>query len=395
MRSDDDTLRDLPGWPEFDEEMAEVAARVLRSGRVNYWTGGEGRAFEAEYAEHLGARHAVAVANGTVALELVLRALGIGAGDDVVVPSRTFIGTASAVVAVGARPVCADVDEATQGLTVASVERVATARTRAVIAVHLGGWPVDVPALRAWAQDRGVKVVEDCAQAHGAALGGRPVGTLADAAAFSFCQDKILTTAGEGGLVVTDDEEVFERVWSAKDHGKSIDAVFHREHPPGFRWLHDTFGTNARMTEVQAAVGRVALRRLPGWVATRRRHAARLTELLSPHPALAVPAPSAGVHPAYYRWYSLLRVEALAEGWSRDRVVAEVAARGVPCLSGSCPEIYLERAFPPQWRPRERLPVARRLGETSLALLVHPTLTDTDIERSAAVVADVLDSAIR
>ena len=385
----------MPSWPHFDEEQVAAAAAVLRSGRVNYWTGGEGRAFEREYAGHLGLPHAVALANGTVALELGLRALGVGPGHDVVVPSRTFVATAAAVLTVGARPVFADVDETTGGLTVATVEAVATPRTRAVVPVHLGGWPVDVPALLAWARAHRsgagpVAVLEDCAQAHGAVLHGRPVGSLGDAAAFSFCQDKVLTTAGEGGLLATRDDGVADRVWAAKDHGKSRAALARDDHGPGFRWVHDSVGTNARMTEVQAAVGRVALRRLPAWVATRRHHAATLTGLLGTHPALRVPAPPAGVEPSWYRWYAFVRPEALAPGWDRDRVLAELLDRGVPASVGSCPEVYRERAMSGVWDSCARHPVARRLGETGLALPVHPTLADADVARCAEVVADVL-----
>ena len=383
----------LPPWPQLDEEMVDAAAAVLRSGRVNYWTGDQGRSFEAEYAQHLGIRHALAVANGTVALELALRAVGVRPGDEVVVPSRTFIATASAVVAVGARPVCADVDRETQGLSVESVAEVITARTTAVVPVHLGGWPMAIRELCTWARGRGLRVVEDCAQAHDALVGGRHVGTFGDAGAFSFCQDKILTTAGEGGLVVTEDEVAFDKAWSYRDHGKSRDAVFQRQHPPGFRWLHESFGTNWRMTEVQAAVGRVALRRLPRWVEARREHAGLLSAALGDLPMVRVPHPTGGVQPSWYRWYAFLRPDALAPGWNRDRVVAAVTERGVPCFAGSCPEIYKEAAFPETWRPPAPFPVARELGETSIALLVHPTLSTSDVQRSAQALAEVLVTA--
>ncbi|HXG09740.1 MAG TPA: DegT/DnrJ/EryC1/StrS aminotransferase family protein [Gemmataceae bacterium] len=381
-------------WPHFGEEEIQAAARVLASGKVNYWTGEEGRRFEEEFAEASGRRHAVAVANGTLALELALYALGIGPGDDVVTTCRTFIASAACAVMRGARPVMADVHPVSQNLTAETIRAALTPRTRAVIVVHLAGWPCDMDPILELARERGLKVIEDCAQAHGAFYKGRPVGSFGDAAAFSFCQDKILTTAGEGGMLVTDDEAVWERAWAYKDHGKSYHAVYRRPHPPGFRWLHEGFGTNWRLTEVQAAVGRVVLRKLPGWVAKRRRHAALLNERLANHPALRITLPPEDVYHSYYKYYVFLRPERLRRGWTRDRILAAVAAEGVPCFAGSCGEIYLEKAFD-GLRPVRPLPNARRLGETSLMFLVHPTLSEQDMHDTCDALEKVLAEATR
>lgn len=383
----------MPPWPSFAPDEIEAAARVLASGKVNYWTGDEGRRFEAEFAASVGLPHAIALANGTVALELALAVLGVGEGDEVVTTSRTFIASASCAVMRGARPVCADVDRDSQNLTAASVEAVLTPRTKAIVAVHLAGWPVDMDPLLALARDRGIAVIEDCAQALGATYKGRPIGSMGEAAAFSFCQDKILTTAGEGGMLAMRDETLWERAWAFKDHGKSHEAVYRREHAPGFRWLHESWGTNWRLSEVQSAVGRAQLAKLPGWLATRARHAARLRACFARIPALRVPAPGPEVAHAYYKFYAFVRPERLAPGWDRDRVMAAIAAEGVPCLSGSCSEIYLEKAFPPAWRPAERLPIARELGETSLMFLVHPTLADADVEDVCRAVEKVFAAA--
>ena len=381
-------------WPVFGEDERCAVDRVLRSGKVNYWTGGETRAFEREFAEACGCRYGVALANGTVALELALNVLGIGAGAEVVVTPRTFIASASAIVLSGARPVFADVDPDSQNITAASIEAVLSPRTRAIIAVHLAGWPCEMGPILELARVRGLKVIEDCAQAHGATYEGRPVGSFGDVAAFSFCQDKIMTTGGEGGMLVTNDESLWKRAWGYKDHGKSYDAVFNREHPPGFRWLHESFGTNWRMTEMQAVLGRIQLGRLEDWVERRRRNAAILTERLRPIPAVRVTAPPAEIGHAFYRYYAFVRPERLAEGWSRDRIMAEITRRGVPCFSGSCSEIYLEQAFEARGlRPAARLPTARLLGETSLAFLVHPTLGEGDLARAADIVGSVLEAA--
>jgi dTDP-4-amino-4,6-dideoxygalactose transaminase len=386
----------MTNWPVFDDEQIAAAAAVLRSGRVNYWTGEEGRAFEAEFADAVGGRYGIALANGTVALELALRGFEIGAGDEVVVTPRTFLATASCAVACGATPVFADVDPVSQNITADTIRAVLSPRTRAVIAVHLAGWPCDMEPIATLCRERGLKLIEDCAQAHGATYRGRPVGSLGDAAAFSFCQDKIMTTAGEGGMLVTNDRTLWSRAWAYKDHGKSFEAVYERQHPPGFRWLHESFGTNWRMTELQAAIGRVQLRRLPAWLEHRRRNAAILAERLQGVAALRLTRPPNHAGHAYYKYYAFVRPDRLAEGWDRDRLLAAITARGVACFSGSCSEIYREKAFDGTgMAPPERLPVAQALGETALMFLVDPTLTGIDMEHTADVVEEVFAQAAR
>lgn len=383
-------------WPCFEADEVEAAAAVLRSGKVNYWTGEEGRHFEREFAEMVGCRHAIALTNGTVALELALYALGIGPGDEVVTSSRTFIASASAVVMRGAKPVIADIDRGSQNLTAETVRKVLSPRTRAIIAVHLAGWPCDMDPLMELARERGLKVIEDCAQAHGASYKGRMVGSLGDVAAFSFCQDKIMSTGGEGGMLTTSDPALWERAWAFKDHGKSFEAVFNRDHTPGFRWLHKSFGTNWRLTEMQSAIGRVLLTKLPVWVEQRRRNAAILAEGLGNFPALRVPLPPADIGHSYYKFYSFVCPERLREGWSRDRILEAIVANGIPCFSGSCSEIYLEKAFSDAGLgPSERHQIARELGETSLMFLVHPTLNQVDMVDTCRVVANVLAEACR
>jgi dTDP-4-amino-4,6-dideoxygalactose transaminase len=367
-------------WPHFPADEIAAATACLSSGKVNYWTGMEGREFEKEFAAFSGCSHAIALANGSVALELALYALGIGPGDEVITTCRTFIASASCIVMRGAIPVLADVDPVSQNITVDTIRPLITPRTRAIICVHLAGWPCDMDPINALACNHGFKVIEDCAQAHGATYKGRPVGSLGDVAAFSFCQDKIMTTGGEGGMLTTNDEALWRRAWEFKDHGKSYDAVYNREHQPGFRWLHESFGTNWRLTEMQSAIGRLQLRKLPEWTRIRNRYAATLTEAFSRIGALRVtPVPSEIGH-AMYKYYVFVRPERLAPGWDRDRIMNAINAEGIPCFSGSCSEIYREKAFADAgYGPAERLPVAQGLGETSLMFMVHPTLSDEDM----------------
>lgn len=383
-------------WPLFADDELAAAEAVLRSGRVNYWTGEEGRSFETEFATYVGVPHAVAVANGTVALELALRSTGIGPGDDVIVPARTFIGTATAVVAVGARPVIADVDRESGLVTAETLANALTPETRAVIVVHLAGWMCEMDAIMELASARGLTVIEDCAQAHGATWRGRAAGSFGHASAFSFCTDKIMSTCGEGGMLVTGDEGVWRRAWEYKDHGRDPDALERARSEGGheFRWVIGSFGTNWRMTEVQAAVGRVQLAKLDEWVAHRRSNAAVLDESLATVPGIRVTVPPEDVRHAYYKYYAYIRSELLLPGWDRSRILMEINQRGVACAQGICPEIYLEKAFADRgWAPGQRLAVARELGETSLMLQVDPTLSDKDMRMAAGVIADVLGEA--
>jgi hypothetical protein len=366
---------------------------VLRSGRVNYWTGEEGRRFEEEFARAVGCHYGVALANGSVALEAALRAVGVGPGDDVVVTCRSFVASASSVVLVGARPIFADVDPESQNITAATVRKVLTPKTRALIAVHLAGWPCDMDPLMELAKEHRLAIIEDCAQAHGATYRGRPVGSLGHVAAWSFCQDKIMTTGGEGGMVTTNDETISKHVWSYKDHGKSYDAVHASSRGTGFR-LHESFGTNWRMTEMQAALGRVMLQKLTRWVEARRRNAEILTRGFRELAALRVTEPPSHVAHSYYKYWAFVRPERLRRGWGRDEVVAAVNDAGVPCLAGNSQEIYREHAFvEARLGPRERLPVAARLGETSLMFMVHPTLGHVQMDATVRAVRTALERA--
>jgi len=384
----------LAPWPHFTRDEIETVAGVLESGKVNYWTGDHGRLFEKEYGESIGTKYAVAVANGTVALELALYAIGIGPGDEVVVTSRSFIASASCVVMRGAIPVFADVDADSQNMSADSIARVLSSRTRAIIVVHLAGWPCDMDSITALAHQHGLKIVEDCAQAHGGTYKGQSVGSMGTISAFSFCQDKILTTGGEGGLVCTNDEELWNRAWSFKDHGKSFAAVYKHVHAPGYRLLHESFGTNWRLTEMQSALGRVLLRKLPERVARRRENAALLNSALSRIVSLRVTIPPDEIGHAYYKYFIFVRPENLKTDWSRDRIMEAINAEGVPCFAGYR-EMYLEKAFPAEWKPSQPLSIAQQLGETGLLFLVHSTLSDADMFDTCRAVEKVMEEATR
>ena len=379
-------------WPYFPESVVAAAASVLRSGKANYWTGEEGRNFEREFADYCGAKYAIAVANGSVALELALRALDIGRGDEVIVPSRTFIASASCALVRGATPVFADVEPVSQTLEVESLPHLLSPRTKAIMAVHLAGWSCDMDPILEFAREHSLHVIEDCAQAQGATYKSHFAGAMGDVGAFSFCQDKIMSTGGEGGMVVTSDSRLWERMWSYKDHGRDYAAT--KVAPSSaFRWIHGSFGTNFRMTEMQSAMGRVQLKTLDAQLEARRRNARVLTEHFRRIPGLRLTLPPPEIGHAYYKYYAFLEPELLASGWGRDRVLAAICAEGVPCGVGSCSEVYLEEAFPPSMRPGARLPNAHKLGETSLMFQVHPTLTPQNIQETCLAVERVMHAA--
>ena len=372
----------FPPWPAFTAEEADAVQRVLLSNRVNYWTGDECREFEREFAAYVDAKHAIALANGTLALDLALKALDIGVGDEVIVTPRTFIASISSVVTAGARPVFADVDPDTQNLSATTIEAALTPRTRAIVVVHLAGMPADMDPIMNLADAYGLKVIEDCAQAHGASYRGRPVGTIGHVGAWSFCQDKIMTTGGEGGMVTTNDESLWRRMWSYKDHGKSWEAVYERAHPPGFRWLHESFGTNWRMNELQGVIGRIQTGRMPDWHATRVRHANAIWAAARQIDWLRVPPVPETVEHAAYKCYVFVRPDRLPRDWDRDLILESLLTEGIPAYTGSCSEVYLEKAFENTgFRPSARLPNAQALGETSLMFLVHPTLENHHIDQ--------------
>lgn len=385
-------------WPSFTQEEADAVSQVLLSNKVNYWTGQECRQFETEFAEWADSKYAIAMGNGTLALDVALQALDIGAGDEVIVTPRTFIASISSVVNAGATPVFADVDEATGNITPESIAAALTAKTKAIVCVHLAGWPCDMNGIMALAEQHNLYVIEDCAQAHGARYKGRSVGSLGHIGAWSFCQDKVMTTGGEGGMVTTNDEQLWRKMWAYKDHGKSYAAVYETEHPPGYRWLHESFGTNWRMTEMQAVLGRIQLTRMPDWTAKRTANAQAILDTCAKWEAkgyLSVPrleeSPQfADSTHAYYKLYVYVQPDNLPEGWSRDRIIEEINKSGVPCFSGSASEVYLEKAFDNTGlRPESRLPVAKQLGETSLMFLVHPTLTEDEIKQTLQAIDSV------
>lgn len=388
-------LAPLPSevWPYYAEDEIAAVVQCLETGRVNQWTGPYVASFEAAYERHVGSGRAIALANGSVALELALMAFGIGPGDEVIVTPRSFVASAACVALVGATPVFAEVDRDSGNITAESIARVITPRTQAVIPVHLAGWPADMPAIMNLARHHGLKVIEDCAQAHGATIDGRPVGFFGDAAAFSFCQDKIISTGGEGGLTLFQDEKAFTWARSFKDHGKNFGLATAPADPGSFRWLHEQIGTNWRMTSMAAAIGELQLGKLAQWQIIRERNAAIWADALSPIAGLRVPKPGPRYRSAFYKFYCSVDREGEEGARLRDEIIRAAHREGIRAFMGSCSEVYREKAFSHLSVPT--LPVAQHLGQTSVMLEIHPTLDETRLRLRAARLAEIIAQVLR
>ncbi len=377
-------------WPSFSEEEVTAVSEVLRSNKVNYWTGQEGRMFEQEFAAFTDCNHAVAVANGTLALDLALTCLNLEKGDEVIVTSRTFIASISSIINAGAIPIFADVELDSQNISARTIQTVLTKNTKAVICVHLAGWPCEMDDIMALSTAHDFYVIEDCAQAHGAKYKGRSVGSIGHIGAWSFCQDKIMSTGGEGGMLTTNDEDLWRTAWAFKDHGKSYAAVYEKEHPPGYRWLHESFGTNWRLTEMQSAIGRIQTKRMPQWQKTRNTYAKQILHCCEKFDFIYVPEVPNYIEHAFYKCYAFVKTENLPESRNRDKIISALNDSGIPSFSGSCSEVYLEKAFDnTTYKPQKSLPNAKILGEISLMFLVHPTLTQQEIDTTCQAIKKV------
>ena len=390
------TRIDFPGWPEYSEEEIDAVAEILRSGKGNYWFGEHGRKFEEEFAEYCGGGFALTAGNGTLALEMALHGLGVGPGDEVIVTPRSFVASANCIVQLGATPVFADVDRESQNITPSTIEEKITGKTRCIIAVHLAGWPCEMKEIMNLAAENDIYVIEDCAQAHGAEINGKRAGAWGHAAAFSFCQDKIISTGGEGGMLLTNDEELWAKAAALRNHGKDP-----RKYNPGTmgtkeQGLPDTFGSNYRMTEMQSCMGRIQLQHLDDWVQKRQANAAMLDDVIKNCGAARATIPPPHVTHAYYKYYFFADTANLKDDWNRNRIIEAISGEGIPCGAGTSAEIYQLDAYSGGTSdPGQRLTVARELGETGIMLPVPPNYNADCMTYMCNTVQSVLNTAVR
>ena len=359
-------------WPFITDKMCSEVNKILKSGKLNQWNNNKVNEFEKKFSEYINSNYAVAVFNGTVALELCIKTLDLKLNDEVIVTPRTFIASGSCCAWLGLKPVFVDVDINSQNITLDSIKSAITEKTKAVILVHLAGWPCELEEIVNFCRNKGIYIIEDCAQAHGAKYNNKSVGTWGDINAWSFCQDKIITTGGEGGMVTTNNADLYKRAWSLKDHGKDYDTVFNKEHPPGFRWLHKNIGTNWRMMPIQAVIGIEALNLLDDWVNHRRMIANIYNENLKDISGVRLTLPPENIYHSYYKYYFF--IESANFNISRDEIIDKINDKNIFCQVGSCSEIYKEIALQ-DFKPSKKLINAKKLFETAILLKCDPTIT--------------------
>ena len=390
----------ITSWPYFDNEQITAASKILSSGNVNYLNGNEGKLFEKEFADWANSKYAVALANGSLALSASYKALGIKKDDEIITTPRTFIATTSCAILAGAKPIFADVDKDSGLITAETIEPLITKKTKLISIVHLAGWPADMQQICNLAKSYNLKMVEDCSQAHGAKLRinneWQSVGSFAEIGTWSFCTDKIISTGGEGGMITTNYHNLWDNIWSIKDHGKTLSSISRKNHPIGYRWVHEKIGTNYRLTEMQSAIGRIQLRNLSEMHFKREKNALILRNELKDISYLRLPFPPNNSIHAWYKFYIYIKPSALKNDWSRDRIIKEISQLGYPCFSGGCGEIYLEKGIKELgYSPENRLPIAKELAETSLMFCVHPTISDVEMEKYSKVIKRILKKASR
>ncbi len=388
----------LNKWPNYDNEVILKTSEILRNGAVNYWTGEEGKLFENEFSNWCGVKHSLCMANGSLALSAIYKAIGLVENDEIITTPRTFIATSSEAFLLGAKPVFAEVDRESGNITAESIRPLINKKTKAIAVVHIAGWPADMLEICKLAKEFDLYVIEDCSQAHGAAIKVddyyKSVGSFGDVAAWSFCQDKIMTTGGEGGMVTTNRDDLWELMWTLRDHGKNRKELMKKTSSRSFKWLHDNKGTNMRLTEFQSAIGRIQLKNINEWNKRRKYNAQILINKLSNLKILRIPQPNEYYRHAWYKLYCYLNKEFLRDGWNRDKIIFEISSKGYACFEGGCSEIYRENIFSSlENYSNKKLPVARELGNTSLMFLVHPTIDESQIYCYSECIFNVLSEA--
>ena len=372
-------------YPYFDKYTLKKVERVLKSGRVNYWTGKECTNFEKEFSNYHNIKYSVAVFNGSVALEIVLKALNLKPTAAVIVTPRSFVISASCVLNMGLKPIFADVN-LNGNLNIVGIRKAYKPGVKAIIAVHLNGLSCDLDPIVQFAKEKKLYLIEDCSQAHGAIYKGKKVGSFGDIAIWSFCQDKIISTGGEGGMISTNNNKLWLKCWSIKDHGKNYNNVFYKKHKTGFRWLHDNLGSNYRMTEMQAAIGRMQLKTLDNQLKIRNAIANiylnELKDYYQKYHLLQKPDFKCQTCPfkqnekkcnkcmhAFYRLNLFVNKNKIKQ----NHLLQLINKKKINCSVGSCPEIYREKIFKKfKFYPKQRLTNAKLLGESSIMFPIDP-----------------------
>jgi dTDP-4-amino-4,6-dideoxygalactose transaminase len=382
---------------------------ILKKNKTNYWSGEEGKKFEKEFSNYHKNKYSIAVSNGSVALEISLKALNLSINDHVIVTPRSFIISASCVLNLGLKPIFADVDK-NGNLNMHGIIKAYNKKVKAIILVHLNGLPCDLDPIIKFTKKKKIFLIEDCSQAHGSVYKGKKVGSFGDVATWSFCQDKIISTGGEGGIISTNNKKIWKKCWSYKDHGKNYDTVFKKKHKTGFRWLHDDLGTNNRMTEIQASLGRYQLKYLDQQLEKRNKIANLyldgLKHLWNKFDILKKPDFKCETCPlknfiykkctsCYHSFYKL-NFFINHKKINQIKIIRELNKNKIFCNIGSCPEIYREKIFQKlNAYPKKRLFNAKLLGKTSIMFPIIPSKSLVSIKKEIKLITKIFNNYLR
>ncbi|MDA8840899.1 DegT/DnrJ/EryC1/StrS aminotransferase family protein [Gammaproteobacteria bacterium] len=378
-------------WPSFSAGESKIVSDVLRSNKVNYLFGDNGAKFEKGFSDFSQTKYALAVANGTLALDLCLRSLHLKKGDEVLVTSRSYVASASSIALLGAVPVWCDVDLNSQNIDISEIEKNYSKKTRAILCVHFAGFPCDMDKITSFAKSKNIFVIEDCAQAHGARLNGRSVGSFGHISAWSFCNDKIMSLGGEGGMVTTNSKHFHQFISSFNNHGKNLKKYYSSKKHKNFPYIHDSLGSNYRLTEMQSALGIYQLSKMKSWHALRKRNAQVFIDSVADLKIAITPTISSSIQHAWYKLYITLDPKLFKKSISREFVIENLNQHLVPCSFGGSGEIYREKAFKNiSYLKSGTLKNASFLEKNSIILQVHPTISINEIKRRAKILKLVL-----
>ena len=362
-------------WPTVSGDEIKLVNNVLKSEKLNFWTGKNCRNFEKEFSNFFKIKYSISIANGSVGLDIAIKSLELKSNSEIIVTPRSYISSVTSVINQNHKPVFADIDLNSQNIESETIEKKITKKTKAIIVVHLGGMPSNMKKIVNLAKKYDLKIIEDCSQAHGARIDQKYVGTFGDVSVWSFCNDKILNTLGEGGVVATKNFKLYKKLWSLKDCGKNYLKLLNSRKENKFRWIHDFQGTNLRMTEVQAAVGRYQLKKLSTWIKMRNDNSNKIIKICQKYKSLRTQIVPTNFINAYYRCYVFLNIKYIKKGWERQNIIKYLNSIGIQCDVGSCPEIYKEKfLLKTKNIPLKPLKNASLIGKTSIAFKVFPNI---------------------
>jgi len=383
----------------YNQKQIELVSKVLKDNKTNYWTGKECKKFEKEFSNYHNVKYSITVSNGSVALEIALKALGLKKYDKIIVTPRSFVISASCVLNLGLRPIFSDVDD-NGNLHINGIKKVYNKNIKAIIIVHLNGLACDLDPILSFVKKNKIYLIEDCSQAHGAIYKYKKVGSFGDISTWSFCQDKIISTGGEGGMISTNNKKLFLKSWSLKDHGKNYESVLYKKNKTGFRWLHDGLGSNYRMTEMQAVIGREQLKSLDNQI-NKRNLIANLYinglknyylkyDLLKKPDFKCQQCPTEHVKTscklckhAFYRLNLFINKKKI----NQIKLIKQLNKNKINCIVGVCPEIYMEKVFNKfDFKKSNRLSNAKYLGETSLVFTINPYKSIKDYKKDISLI---------